>query len=583
MKQMRSFIIVLSSFSMWGYGQEIAKVRTGDADKKIDMEYGEHGVRDLRKGTTLQKVNSVTWSALGSGMNNSVYAIVVNGSDVYVGGNFTTAGGNSANRIAKWNGGAWSAMGSGMNSNVNAIAMSGSDVYAGGNFTTADGNSANRIAKWNGSAWSPLGAGMNSYVNAIAVIGSDVYVGGEFTTADGNSANHIAKWNGSAWSAVGSGVNAMVDAIAIIGSDVYVGGDFTTAGGNPANYIAKWNGSAWSALGSGTNGTVLAIAVSGVDVYVGGAFTTADGNSANYIAKWNASTWSALGSGMGYWVNTIAVSSSDVYVGGAFTTAGGNSANYIAKWNSISWSALGVEAGNSVYAMTVNQNAGAMMVGGLLITGGSTTVNRIAQFTDSEDPLPVELTSFGARTEGSSVHLNWRTTTEVNNYGFEIQKRRIRNTESRSQNEDAQWTTSGFVAGAASSSAPREYSYTDKNLAAATYEYRLKQIDGYGKFKYSQSVEVEILVPYALTLSENYPNPFNPMTMLQFTVPEDQKVTLKVFDVLGREVARLFDGDAIAGRIQRAQFEGSRLASGIYFARLEYRSQKQTQKMLLLK
>ena len=198
---------------------------------------------------------------------------------------FHTAGGVIVNNIAKWNGSSWSALGSGVNGNVNAIVVSGSDVYAGGWFTTAGGVSANRIAKWNGTSWSALGSGVNNWVYAIAVNGSDVYAGGYFTTAGGDSANCIAKWNGSSWSALGSGVDSEtfpgVHAIAVSGSDVYAGGTFTTAGGVSANRIAKWNGASWSALGSGVNSNVGAIAVSGGDVYAGGYFTIAGGKESS--------------------------------------------------------------------------------------------------------------------------------------------------------------------------------------------------------------------------------------------------------------------------------------------------------------
>ncbi len=161
---------------------------------------------------------------------------------------------------------------------VEAVAVNSStgDVYVGGTFTTAGGSTANHIAKWNRDGWSALSGGMNgTVVYAIAVNSStgDVYAGGDFTTAGGVTANRIAKWNGSAWSALGSGMNDIVAAIALSGTgDVYAGGTFTTAGGVTANRIAKWNSSAWSALGSGMNNTVFAIAVnSGTgDVYAGG-------------------------------------------------------------------------------------------------------------------------------------------------------------------------------------------------------------------------------------------------------------------------------------------------------------------------
>ncbi|HRY61589.1 MAG TPA: FlgD immunoglobulin-like domain containing protein, partial [Candidatus Fermentibacter sp.] len=125
---------------------------------------------------------------------------------------------------------------------VCAIAVSGSDLYVGGEFTQAGGIPANHFARWDGSSWSALGGGVNDFVYAIVVSGSDVYAGGRFTEAGGNLANNIARWDdlNDTWFSLGSGVNDAVTAIAVSGSDVYVGGDFSEAGGSPANYIARW-------------------------------------------------------------------------------------------------------------------------------------------------------------------------------------------------------------------------------------------------------------------------------------------------------------------------------------------------------
>src|SRR5262245_12861084 len=122
--------------------------------------------------------------------------------------------------------------------------MSGSDVYVGGIFTMAGGHEANSIAKWNGSGWSALGSGISGVdyptVFALVVSGSDLYAGGRFTMAGGSLAKGIAKWNGSTWSALGSGIiPPYVNALAMSGSDLYVGGDFTAAGGKVSAYIAR--------------------------------------------------------------------------------------------------------------------------------------------------------------------------------------------------------------------------------------------------------------------------------------------------------------------------------------------------------
>ena len=160
----------------------------------------------------IAKWNGNAWSALGTGMNNFVMALVVNGTDIYAGGPFDTASGVSANCVAKWNGNTWSALGGGIgnpggvgNPTVNALALCGADLFVGGNFTTAGGVSASRIAKWNGSTWSALGSGMSGApgsginsgpVYALAASGSDyLFLGGDFSIAGSTVSPFIAKAN----------------------------------------------------------------------------------------------------------------------------------------------------------------------------------------------------------------------------------------------------------------------------------------------------------------------------------------------------------------------------------------------------
>jgi hypothetical protein len=337
--------------------------------------------------------NGTGWSALGSGMNNIVYALAMSGSELFVGGAFKTAGGTPANHIAKWNGSSWSPLGSGMGGvefpYVYALAVSGGHLYAGGQFTEAGGPAANYIAKWDGSSWRALSSGTDFNgpgVYALAVSGNDLYVGGPFTTAGGSPANQIAKWDGSNWSALGVGMGGpdfpYVYALAVSGGNLYAGGSFTTAGGRPANYLAKWNGGIWSAPGyTGINSNVFALAVSASDVYAGGNFTAAGESAANYIAKWNGSSWSPLGSGLNSNVQALAVSAGDLYAGGTFTTAGGTPANYIAKWNGSSWSALGSGMNSFVSALATSGND--VYAGGTFTTAGATPANCIAKWNGS--------------------------------------------------------------------------------------------------------------------------------------------------------------------------------------------------------
>jgi hypothetical protein len=225
----------------------------------------------------------------------------------------------------------------GTNNPVLAVARAANgDLYMGGDFTTAGGVAASRVARWNGTSWSALGAGLNGDVLALAVDGSgNVYAGGQFTTAGGVAANYVARWNGTAWNALGTGMgpgtSTAVYALAVDGSGaVYAGGYFTTAGGVAANYVARWNGAAWSALGTGTNNTVLALAVDGSGtVYAGGFFNAAGGVAANRVARWNGTAWGTLGTGLnGGGVLVLAVpstSTSRLYAGGGFMTVGDGS------------------------------------------------------------------------------------------------------------------------------------------------------------------------------------------------------------------------------------------------------------------
>ncbi len=339
----------------------------------------------------IAKWDGTSWTALGSGMNGRVSALAVSGGNVYAGGYFSTAGGTAASCIAEWDGSTWSTVGSGMGGNcplscpaVLALAVSGTSVYVGGNFSTAGGVAATNIAQWNGSSWSALGSGIDGQVTALAVSGSDVYAGGLFKTAGGIATTNIAEWNGSGWSALGLGINIGVQVLAVSGSDLYVGGTFTTAGGIPASDVAKWSGSSWSALGSGINGNVYALAVSGPNLYAGGHFTKAGGLAATNIALWNGSSWSVPGSGMDSTVSALAASGTKIYAGGSFTTASGAAANDIAQWDGSNWTALASIYGmnHEVLAMTIS-GTNLYVAGSFTTTGNGATNNYVAQWNGS--------------------------------------------------------------------------------------------------------------------------------------------------------------------------------------------------------
>ncbi|MCC5823664.1 MAG: immunoglobulin domain-containing protein [Phycisphaerales bacterium] len=287
---------------------------------------GEFTVASGQVVNYIAKWDGSNWSpltgSLGTGTNGRVKALTVfddgTGAALYAGGVFALAGGQVVSRIAKWDGTDWSPLfgpsGTGLNGLVEALTVfddgTGEGLYAGGLFTSAGGTTVNRIAKWDGTDWTPLtgpnGTGVNSQVLAMTVFddgtGEALYVGGFFLAAGGQTVNRIAKWDGSNWSPlIGLGSTGVSDAVRTLtvfdngaSRALYAGGAFFLAGGQTVNRIAKWDGAAWSALtdsvGTGVNGLVEALTVLGngtdAKLFVGGQFTTAAGQNANHIAAW---------------------------------------------------------------------------------------------------------------------------------------------------------------------------------------------------------------------------------------------------------------------------------------------------------
>ena len=194
-----------------------------------------------------------------------------------------------------------------------------------------------------------------------------------------------------------------------------------------------------------------------------------------------------------------------------------------------------------------------------------------------ESSLPVELTSFTSTVSGTDVNLNWATSKEINNSGFDIERSVIA----------GEWTKVGNVTGNGTTNETKLYSFTDKNLASGKYNYRLKQIDYNGNYEYfNLSNEIEIGVPQKFDLAQNYPNPFNPSTKINFALPKDGNIVMSVFDNSGRLVSKVADGFRTAG-YYTVDFSAANLSSGVYFYKLEFSGSgsefTKTMKMTVLK
>jgi hypothetical protein len=171
--------------------------------------------------------------------------------------------------------------------------------------------------------------------------------------------------------------------------------------------------------------------------------------------------------------------------------------------------------------------------------------------------IPVELTLFKVKAEGNSVNLTWSTATETNNKGFEVERK-----------SGELFESIAFVDGFGTTTESKNYSFTDNNLASGTFVYRLKQIDYDGTVSYSQEIEVEVTIPEQYSLSQNYPNPFNPITKIEFSLASESKVTMKIFNTLGEEVATIVNTSMPAGN-HSVNYDATKMNSGVYFYSIE--------------
>ena len=363
--------------------------------------------------------NSMKGQGTVQGLNGTVYCIA-EGPDgkIYVGGNFTDAGGvANADYLARWNPVAeqWESVIAGINAAVYCMDFDANgDLYIGGNFTTINSITVGKLAKiinlagtpsvgsWGGSG---IGAGV---VNTIVVTPLSstkpvhgIFIGGSFTSVGGvANTSKIARWNGTAWEALSTGLNDIVNIIIYSSNGIlYIGGGFTDTA---YPYLCKWNGTAFSAVGTNTdiNGAVYSLAFdeSG-NLYVGGNFTNAGGiANADYIAYWNGASWSALGVGADFLVYKISVTAGKIYTSGKFTTIGGLTiTDRIAVWSNGAWQPLDIDLpGTSEVLYIFPASDGSLYFGGVFSTTASSENAKAGIVSD--ELFGVGITSASANT-----------------------------------------------------------------------------------------------------------------------------------------------------------------------------------------
>lgn len=418
------------------------------------------------------------------GLNGSVFSMVTVGTNLFVGGAFTTAGVSNTAGVARWNGNSWASVGGGINGDVFALATDGTNLYAGGSFHSAGGVAATNIAKWDGTNWASIGAlslpgSLNpALANVHALIwDQDLLAGGMFTQAGSVAATNVARWDGQTWHAIGDGLgvfgpgNDVFQVFALTGhnNDLYAGGLFHRSGEIGVTNLARWTGTNWMQVGGGVSGgsfgvfwqdetggyilsgAVYALNSSAAGLIVGGDFTSVGGSVATNIALWNGTNWNAIGGFTDGAVYHIATDGTNQLTGGVYSTIGGIPASGIAKWNGTTWEYSGqgvigaalvsARAGTNLYLGGNFQVAGGQAAGHIarwngtdwaaLTAGDSTapsgTVNSLALGSDGQLYAAGDFISAGkvrlnrvGRYDGTSWHALGQGFTEPNIHSISV-------------------------------------------------------------------------------------------------------------------------------------------------------------------
>ncbi len=431
--------------------------------------------------------------------------------------------------------------------------------FSDANNGTAVGASGTIYRTTNGGTnWSSQTSGVS--ILLLGVSFTDVNNG----TAVGQSGTIIRTTNGSTWSSQTSGVSTWL-------SDVhFTDANTGTAVGEGGKILRTTNGSSWSSQTSGTTNWLQGVYF--VDANTGYAV----GESGTVLKTTNGGTnWSSQTSGVSVWLQAV------YFIDANGGVAVGENGTIITTENGGSnWTTNTSGTSNWLYGVSFSDEDTGTAVG---LSG---TIRRTTNAA-----LPVELTSFTALiNENNSVELNWETATEINNYGFEIEKSypgpvSLNEGDSYEGSPSLkEWEKIGFVKGNGNSNSPKSYNFTDKELPEGKVLYRLKQIDYDGTFEYSNVLEVSSTqsIPGEFVLNQNYPNPFNPTTAISYQLSVESRTKLEIFDPLGRLVSTLVDEKQSAGSYSY-NFNAGNSPSGIYIYRLTSENFSETKKMLFIK
>lgn len=571
-------------------------------------------------GTTwspgLARWDGVSWGAFGP-CEGGVIAMTEYQGDLVVAGWFGRIGGVDAARIARWDGSAWHAFGTGIGGcDVLALTAHGDSLIAGGCFTTANGGPGDHVALWDGTSWSQIGSGLNGYVWTLADYQGDLVAGGTFDL--GNGYYDLARWDGTAWVPLGGSFYGGVWVLSVIGGDLYAGGSFGGIGGGPpARGIARYDGSSWNVVGSGVGPQVRAIAEAedptGTYLYVGGEITWAgeDHLSAG-IARWR-------------------LAEATVPILRSVTDIGNDQGRQVRlRWRRSKYDAPGQPATITGYAVFREQGPGQARSAStssrlasdvpvrndLRLDGwdyiltvpafGDTSYQCVAPtLCDSTVSGGLCLSTFMVRATAASPFESYDSA-PLSGYSLDNlaptapANLRFQSPASLAWNETGEpdfdfYSVYGSSGPAFDPQAAILIGHTTTpgmDVAGSQYPYlHVTATDFAGNEGHAASiqnlttdVDAGTVLPARYALYPCQPNPTAGATVIRFDLPHESDLSLRLFDVAGREVAILARGRYPAGRHEtRLNPEASgRLPAGVYLCRLEAGSFTETRKLQVI-
>ena len=455
-----------------------------------------------------------------------------------------------------------------------SIAFSGTTPYVA--FIDSDHNGKISVMKFNGIDWEYVGnpgfSAKGIWLYAILSISNGVPFVGFIEAEDmDHKTVGVMKFDGTNWNYVGNlGVPVYPNFLSFATNSGIPYVAYTSWDGVIRSIVRKYDGVSWvtvgqSPIGSGTT-EYNSLTFCETPPYENVPYIAFHGGEADLdgtiVKRFNGNLWVSMGSAVGIFTyeHSMAMSGITPYV--AFEES---NALKVIKLEGGTWIDISPNAGGTSWpCLAVNNGVPYVSFN----SGGSVSVMKFRDY-----PLPVELSSFVSTVSHRTVQLKWTTSSETNNSGFNIERK----------SGNSGWTNAGFVAGHGTVTYPVNYSFTDRNLNAGIYNYRLKQIDINGNFQYfNLNNEVSIGIPSRFEVYQNYPNPFNPSTKISFDLPVQSKVNVTVFDLTGKEIVTLIDEVKTAG-YYTVDFNASGLSSGIYFYRISAGSFTATKKMTLIK